>query len=57
VLGGPEYYSRFGFQKASDIGLQNEYGVNEEFMVIPLSEHRLPRGVVRYASEFAMFSV
>lgn len=57
VLGGPEYYSRFGFEKASRFGLQNEYGVDDEFMVIRFSEHGFPRGLVRYASEFAMFSV
>lgn len=57
VLGGPEYYSRFGFEKASRSGLQNEYSVDDEFMVIRFSEHGFPRGLVRYASEFAMFSV
>ena len=34
----------------------NEYGVDEEFMVINYSECRAA-GVVQYASEFAMFSV
>jgi putative acetyltransferase len=57
VLGGPKYYSHFGFQKASGFGLQNEYGVDDEFMVIHFSEHGLPRGLVKYASEFAVFSV
>jgi putative acetyltransferase len=57
VLGSPEYYSRFGFEKASNFDLQNEYGVDDEFMVIRFSEHDLPRGLVRYAPEFAMFSV
>jgi putative acetyltransferase len=57
VLGDPRYYQRFGFQKASDFDLQNEYGVDDEFMVINFSAHRLPRGLVRYASEFGMFSV
>lgn len=27
VLGGPKYYMRFGFEKASSFGLQNEYGL------------------------------
>lgn len=57
VLGDPKYYSRFGFEKASNTDLQNEYGVDDEFMVINFSAHRLPWGLVRYASEFAMFSV
>ena len=57
VLGSPEYYSRFGFEKASNFDLQNEYGVDDEFMVIQFSAHPLPRGLVRYAPEFAMVSV
>jgi putative acetyltransferase len=57
VLGSPKYYPRFGFEKASNFDLQNEYGVDDEFMVINFSAHRLPRGLVKYASEFAMFSV
>ena len=57
VLGNPKYYGRFGFEKASNFGLQNEYGVDEEFMVTRFSKHELPYGLVRYASEFALFSV
>jgi putative acetyltransferase len=56
VLGSPEYYGRFGFKKASDFDLQNEYGVDDEFMVIQFTESRA-RGLVQYASEFSMFSV
>jgi putative acetyltransferase len=26
VLGGPKYYQRFGFEKASPFGIRNEYG-------------------------------
>ena len=29
LLGNPKYYQRFGFKKASDFGMQNEYGVDE----------------------------
>jgi putative acetyltransferase len=57
VLGDPKYYSRFGFEKASNFDLQNEYGVDDEFMVVNFSAHPLPRGLVKYAPEFAMFSV
>jgi putative acetyltransferase len=56
VLGDPEYYQRYGFEKASSFGMRNEYGVDEEFMVIHFSERRAV-GLVQYASEFAMFSV
>jgi putative acetyltransferase len=37
VLGDPPYYSRFGFVTASEHGLQNEYGVDAEFMVLELT--------------------
>jgi putative acetyltransferase len=57
LLGSPEYYHRFGFQTASAFGLQNEYGVDEEFMVLNLSGRELPRGLVQYSAEFGMFSV
>ena len=54
VLGGPTYYARFGFVRASSRGFSNEYGVDEEFMVIELTEGALPAagGSVRYAAEF-----
>ncbi len=56
VLGGPKYYMRFGFQKASSFGLQNEYGVDDEFMAIKFKS--LPSGgLVKYTNEFFLFSV
>jgi putative acetyltransferase len=57
VLGSPKYYQHFGFEKASNFGLQNEYGVEDEFMVIRFSERGVPPGLVKYAPEFALFSV
>ena len=56
VLGSPKYYQRFGFEKASRYGMQNEYGVDDEFMVIRLSDQGVA-GLVKYAPEFSMFSV
>lgn len=56
VLGSPKYYSRFGFAKASNFDLQNEYGVDDEFMVIRFTERNV-NGLVKYAPEFSMFSV
>jgi putative acetyltransferase len=55
VLGEPAYYQRFGFRRASDFGIGNEYGVDEEFMVIELRDGGLPSGggVAKYAPEFA----
>ena len=44
------------------LDLQNEYGVDEEFMVIRfsnqgMSEKEMAHGLVRYTPEFALFSV
>jgi len=54
VLGDREYYSRFGFERASDYGLGNEYGADEGFMVKPLHEGALDDvdGIVTYQPEF-----
>jgi len=62
VLGNPKYYQRFGFARASKCDLQNEYGVDDEFMVIRFSNHgmsekEMAHGLVRYTPEFALFSV
>ncbi len=54
VLGGPSYYSRFGFEPAHLFGLENEWGVGDEFMVLKLREGALDRvrGLVQYSPEF-----
>jgi putative acetyltransferase len=56
VLGEPEYYGRFGFERASARGLDNEYGADEAFMVLEFVPGSLPEqgGLVRYAPEFAL---
>lgn len=53
VLGEPAYYARFGFTRALDAGVDNEYGVRDEFMIVALA-HELPSGggVARYGDEF-----
>ena len=56
VLGDPNYFQRFGFEAASRFGLENEYGVDEEFMVIRFSDREV-FGLVKYSLEFALFSV
>lgn len=56
VLGAPKYYSRFGFEKASSSGIQNEYGVEEEFMWIRFIDCHVS-GLVKYAAEFGLFSI
>jgi putative acetyltransferase len=54
VLGEPSYYSRFGFGQASERGLGNEYGVDEQFMAAELERGALDgaNGTVRYRKEF-----
>jgi putative acetyltransferase len=54
VLGDPGYYSRFGFERASEHGLGNEYGADEAFMVKLLHDGALisVNGTVRYQPEF-----
>jgi putative acetyltransferase len=58
LVGDPDYYARFGFHTAKAHGLDNEYGVNDEFMVLELRKNFLDRvrGLVRYAPEFAEVS-
>ena len=57
VLGYPGFYTRLGFQKASNFGLKNDYGVDEEFMVIELVSDclRTITGTVKFCEEFAKF--
>ena len=59
VLGGPGYYRRFGFRRAKDFGLGNEYGVDEEFMALELREGALAglTATVKYAPEFRAVDV
>ena len=54
VLGDPRYYSRFGFARASDYRLANEYNADEHFMALELKDGALSnvRGTVKYAAEF-----
>jgi predicted N-acetyltransferase YhbS len=60
VLGNRQYYERFGFQKASHFYTENEASVDDEFMIIRFSANQflqdhVPRRLVRYAPEFALF--
>lgn len=58
VLGAPAFYHSFGFRRASDLSLRNEYGVDAEFMVLVLSDNAIPTtgGLVTFGPEFAMFA-
>lgn len=52
VLGDPRYYTRFGFEPAARFGLDSEYHAGDAFMALALTG-AVPRGLARYASEFA----
>ena len=54
VLGHPSYYPKFGFKKASEYGLANEYQADDAFMAIELTPGVLNdyKGLVKYAAEF-----
>jgi putative acetyltransferase len=55
VLGEPDYYARFGFERASRHGLRNEFGAEDSFMVFMLDAtgHPPPGTLVKYATEFS----
>lgn len=54
VLGGPKFYSRFGFGPALALGITNEYVADEHFMVLELRTGTLNgvTGLIQYAPEF-----
>ncbi|WP_025347387.1 GNAT family N-acetyltransferase [Nocardia nova] len=56
VLGHPEYYPRFGFQRASRYGIDLSIDVPDDaLMVLALDEdHPLPPGRIRYAAPFGI---
>lgn len=54
VLGDPGYYARFGFVRAKQRGLGNEYGADEAFMALELRPGALDgvHGLIKYPPEF-----
>ena len=56
VLGHADYYPRFGFERASQYGIQSEWDVPDDaFMVLVLDDAKMEgiSGVARYRPEFA----
>jgi len=55
VLGHTDYYPRFGFKKASDFGIGNDYEVDDPFMALEFKPGVLGsfKGVAHYAPEFS----
>ncbi|MFB7723664.1 GNAT family N-acetyltransferase [Nocardia sp. NPDC056100] len=55
VLGHPEYYPRFGFDRASKYGIAMGVEVPDEaLMVMSLDGSEPPRGIIRYAAPFGV---
>lgn len=56
VLGHPDYYPRFGFERASAHGIRLSIDVPDEaLMVLSLDSSRsIPSGTVRYAAPFGI---
>lgn len=54
VLGDPEYYGRFGFERADERGFDNAYAAGEAFRILPLTEDALVgrMGFIAYAPAF-----
>jgi putative acetyltransferase len=53
VVGHPDYYSRFGFRPASELGVRCEFEVPDEaFRVIELRPNAVTPGVLRYPQPF-----
>ena len=55
VLGHINYYPRFGFRRAKDFGLTNEYNADDAFMAIELKPGvlRTIGGLAKYAPQFS----
>lgn len=56
VLGWPDYYSRFGFERAQQFGIDSEFGgaADGTFQILWLSDRpKTLNGVVRYRPEFS----
>ncbi|MCF2532510.1 GNAT family N-acetyltransferase [Yinghuangia soli] len=55
VLGHPDYYPRFGFQRASSFGIHAPVEVPDEaMMAMSLDGAPLPSGTIRYAAAFGI---
>ncbi|MDI3420695.1 bifunctional class I SAM-dependent methyltransferase/N-acetyltransferase [Streptomyces luteolus] len=57
VLGHPGYYPRFGFSRASDLGVRVAFDVPDEALMalaLDASERELPSGTVAYPAAFGV---
>lgn len=55
VLGSPDYYGRFGYDRADRYGITSPFEVEERFyMVHPLASTNIPAGSVTYSPAFGI---
>lgn len=56
VLGNPDYYSKFGYERASSYGIIAPFDVPDEYyMVCDLGNNSdLPKGHVKYSDAFEL---
>lgn len=55
VLGSPDYYTRLGYQRASEFNISAPFDVESKYyMVFRLTEETLPSGVVEYSEAFGL---
>ena len=56
VLGNPDYYSKFGYEKASNYGIIAPFDVPDEYyMVCTLDKNcDIPKGYVKYSDAFGL---
>ena len=56
VLGNPDYYSKFGYEKASSYGIIAPFDVPDEYyMVCELGKTgNIPQGIVKYSDAFGI---
>lgn len=55
VLGSPDYYTRLGYQRASEFNIIPPFDVESKYyMVCRLTDRMLPSGVVQYSGAFGL---
>ena len=52
LLGNPAFYSRFGFQRSTELGLSWENGGGPYFQAVNLGTAEIPSGTVKYHAAF-----
>lgn len=56
VLGNPDYYSKFGYEKASDYGIIAPFEVPDEYYMVCAFDKNcaIPKGHVKYSEAFGL---